>query len=79
MGKDRARNVLAILTIAFTYGYFTLISLPRYTAKSDPVIIATQSALVGLVTLVLSYYFGGSKNTTSNTNTDKTKDNEPEV
>jgi UDP-N-acetylglucosamine:LPS N-acetylglucosamine transferase len=75
MGKDRARNILAILTIAFTFGYFTLISLPRYTAKSDPVIIATQSALVGLVTLVLSYYFGGSK---TNSNTDKTQKDEPE-
>lgn len=61
MTRDKIRNIIALIIILFTFGYFILISLPNYTAKSDPIIIGIQSALVGLLTLVVSSYFRGSK------------------
>lgn len=72
MGKERARNLLALIVVVGAIGYFFFVSTPRFSAKSEPLVIANQAVLGSALMFVLGYFFGASKHPTdNNSKTDK--------
>lgn len=64
MKNTKIRDVLAIIVVLLCFSYFFYISLSHYNARDNINVGDIKTAMVSIMTVVLTYYFGTSKSST---------------